>query len=93
MSAFIPGTADLVQYFRYPREVPLDRDGVLPDAEHFLIHLSLDLVIGSYNPGYFRHLDKLNVIGGERPWRVARQTSSCSRATCAGALRECSCCS
>jgi class 3 adenylate cyclase len=68
-----PETAELIQYFRYPGEVPLDRDDVLPDAEHFLIHPSLDLVIGSYSPGYFRHLDKLNVIGGERPWRAARQ--------------------
>ena len=28
-------TAELVQYFRYPGEVPLDRNDVLPDAEHF----------------------------------------------------------
>jgi class 3 adenylate cyclase len=69
-----PETAELVQYFRHPGEVPLDRDDVLPDAEHFLIHPSLDLLIGSYNPGYFRNLDKLNVIGAERPWRPARQT-------------------
>ena len=68
-----PETAELIQYFRYPGEVPLDRNDVLPDAEHFLIHPSLDLLIGSYNPGYFRHLDKLNVIGAERPWRAARQ--------------------
>ena len=69
-----PETAELVQYFRHPGEVPLDRNDVLPDAEHFLIHPSLDLLIGSYNPDYFRNLDKLNVIGAERPWRVARQT-------------------
>jgi class 3 adenylate cyclase len=69
-----PETADLVQYFRHPGEVPLDRDDVLPDAEHFLIHPSLDLLIGSYNPDYFRNLDKLNVIGADRPWRPARQT-------------------
>ncbi|HSA81622.1 MAG TPA: hypothetical protein VLE23_12445, partial [Geminicoccaceae bacterium] len=69
-----PETAELVQYFRHPGEVPLDRNDVLPDAEHFLIHPSLDLLIGSYNPGYFRHLDKLNVIGAERPWRAARET-------------------
>jgi class 3 adenylate cyclase len=68
-----PETAELVQHFRYPGEVPLDRNDVLPAAEHFLIHPSLDLVIGSYSPGYFRHLDKLNVIGAERPWRVARE--------------------
>jgi class 3 adenylate cyclase len=69
-----PETAELIQYFRYPGEVPLDRDDVLPDAEHFLIHPSLDLVIGSYSPEYFRHLDTLNVIGAERPWRVSRET-------------------
>jgi class 3 adenylate cyclase len=69
-----PETAELIQYFRYPGEVPLDRNDVLPDAEQFLIHPSLDLLIGSYNPGYFRQLDKLNVIGAERPWRAARQT-------------------
>ncbi len=68
-----PETAELTQYFRQPGEVPLDRNDVLPDAEHFLIHPSLDLLIGSYSPGYFRQLDKLNVIGAERPWRVARQ--------------------
>jgi class 3 adenylate cyclase len=54
--------------------VPLDRNDVLPEAEQFLIHPSLDLLIGSYNPSYFRQLDKLNVIGAERPWRAARQT-------------------
>jgi class 3 adenylate cyclase len=69
-----PETAELVQYFRHPGEVPLDRNDVLPTAEHFLIHPSLDLLIGSYNPAYFRNLDKLNVIGAERPWRAARQT-------------------
>ena len=65
-----PETAELVQYFRYPGEVPLDRNDVLPDAEQFLVHPSLDLLIGSYNPDYFRHLDKLNVIGADRPWRA-----------------------
>ncbi len=69
-----PETAELVQYFRHPGEVPLDRDDVLPHAEHFLIHPSLDLLIGSYNPAYFRNLDKLNVIGADRPWRAARPT-------------------
>ena len=68
-----PETAELVQCFRHPGEVPLDRNDVLPDAEHFLVHPSLDLLIGGYNPGYFRHLDKLNVIGAERPWRSARE--------------------
>ena len=69
-----PETAELVQFFRYPGEVPLDRNDVLPDAEQFLVHPSLDLLIGSYNPDYFRQLDKLNVIGADRPWRAARQT-------------------
>jgi class 3 adenylate cyclase len=68
-----PETAELVQYFRHPGEVPLDRDDVLPEADHFLIHPSLDLLIGSYNPDYFRHLDKLNVIGADQPWRAARE--------------------
>ena len=67
-------TAELVQYFRHPGEVPLDRNDVLPDAEHFLVHPALDLLIGGYNPDYFRHRDKLNVIGADRPWRSARQT-------------------
>ena len=69
-----PETAELIQFFGFPGEVPLDRDDVLPDAEHFLIHPALDLLIGSYSPDYFRHLDKLNVIGAERHWRSARQT-------------------
>jgi class 3 adenylate cyclase len=68
-----PETAELIQYFRQPGEVALDRDDVLPDAEHFLIHPSLDLLIGSYSPDYFRHQDKLNVIGAERPWRAAQE--------------------
>ena len=69
-----PETAELVQFFRYPGEVPLDRNDVLPDAEQFLVHPSLDLLIASYNPDYVRQLDKLNVIGADRPWRAARQT-------------------
>ena len=32
-----------------PARVPLDRDDVLPEAEQFLIHPSLDLLIGSEN--------------------------------------------
>ena len=68
-----PETAELIQYFRHPGEVPLDRNDILPDAEEFLIYPSLDLLIGSYNPEYFRNLDKLNVIGADRPWRAARQ--------------------
>ena len=68
-----PETAELVQYFRHPGEVPLDRDDVLPQAHQFLIHPSLDLLIGSYNPDYFRNLDKLNVVGADRPWRAARE--------------------
>ena len=69
-----PETAELVQFFGYPGEVPLDRNDVLPDAEHFLIHPGLDLLIGAYSPDYFRRLDKLNVIGADRHWRSARQT-------------------
>ena len=74
MSACTPRPPSWSSIFRYPGEVPLDRNDVLPDAEHFLVHPSLDLLIGGYNPDYFRHLDKLNVIGADRPWRAARQT-------------------
>ena len=84
-----PETAELVQYFRHPGEVPLDRDDVLPQAEQFLIHPSLDLLIGSYNLDYFRNLDKFNVIGADRPGARRARPSSCSRAMFAGSAPSC----
>ena len=80
-----PETAELVQYFRHPGEVPLDRNDVLPDAEHFLIHPSLDLADRQLQPRLFppsrqaqRDRRRAAVARG------ARRPSSCSRATCAG---------
>lgn len=58
-----------VQRFLRPGEATLEPDGVLPRATHYLLHPVLSDVIGRLNPAYLQRVDRLNVVGYDRPWR------------------------
>jgi hypothetical protein len=58
-----------VQRFLRPGEATLEPDGVLPRATHYLVHPVLSDVIGRVNPNYLQRIDRLNIVGYDRPWR------------------------
>ncbi len=60
---------ETVQRFLRPGEGTLEPDGVLPRAEHYLVHPVLSDVIGQVNPGYLARIDRTNIVGYGRPWR------------------------
>ena len=62
-------TGEWRQRFMRPGEAPMDPDGELPLATHYLVHPVLTDVVGQLNPAYLRRMDRHNIIGYERPWR------------------------
>jgi hypothetical protein len=56
------------QRFLHPGEATLEPNGVLPPATHYLIHPILYGVIGRSNPGFLQRIDRVNIVGYERPW-------------------------
>jgi class 3 adenylate cyclase len=58
-----------VQRFLRPGEGTLEPDGVLPQAPFYLVHPVLSDVISRANPDYLQRLDRVNIVGYERPWR------------------------
>src|SRR5262245_6586768 len=59
-----------VQRFLRPGEGTLEPDGVLPQATHYFVHPVLSDVIGRLNPAYLQHVDRMNIVGYGRPWRL-----------------------
>ena len=57
------------QRFMRPGEATFDAGGVLPQATHYLVHPVLTPVIGRLNPGFVQRIDRINIIGYDRPWR------------------------
>jgi class 3 adenylate cyclase len=57
------------QRFMRPGEATLEANSVLPRATHYLVHPVLSDVIGRINPAYLRRIDRVNVVGYDRPWR------------------------
>jgi hypothetical protein len=57
------------QRFLRPGEATLDRDGVLPQANHYLVHPILSDLIGRLNPTYLQRVHRVNIVGYGRPWR------------------------
>jgi len=67
---------ETVQRFLRPGEGTLEPDGVLPRAEHYLVHPVLSDVIGQVNPGYLARIDRTNIVGYGRPWRDRESVDS-----------------
>jgi len=62
-----------VQRFKYPGEADLDAHGILPRAEQYVIHPMLDDIIAQHDAKYYMRMNKMNIIGFDRPWRGARK--------------------
>ena len=56
------------QRFLRPGEATLEPTGALPPATHYLIHPILSDVIGRINPAFLQRIDRVNVVGYDRPW-------------------------
>jgi class 3 adenylate cyclase len=57
------------QRFLRPGEATLQTDGFLPHASHYLVHPVLFDVIARSNPAFLRRIDRVNIVGYDRPWR------------------------
>ena len=60
-----------IQRFLRPGEGTLDPDGVLPHAPYYVVHPVLSDDITRLNPSYLERVDRMNIIGYDRPWRDA----------------------
>ena len=56
------------QRFLRPGEATLETNGVLPRATHYLMHPVLSDVIGRINPAFLQRIDRVNIVGCDRPW-------------------------
>ena len=56
------------QRFLRPGEATLEPNDVLPLATHYLTHPVLSEVIGRTNPAFLQRIDRLNIVGYDRPW-------------------------
>ena len=61
------------QRFLRPGEATLEPNGVLPRATHYLVHPVLFDVIGRINPAFLQRIDRVNIVGYDRPWREPGQ--------------------
>lgn len=70
------------QRFLRPGDATLDPGGVLPGATHYLMHPVLTAVIGRLNPDFLQRIDRLNIIGYDRPWKAPLGSSERTASTC-----------
>ena len=56
------------QRFLRPGDATLEPDGTLPRAGHYLVHPVLSDLIGRVNPAYAQRIDRVNIVGCDRPW-------------------------
>ena len=56
------------QRFLRPGDATLEHNGMLPMATHYLLHPVLSDVIARMNPGYLLRVDRLNIVGYDKPW-------------------------
>jgi len=59
------------QRFLRPGDATLEPSGVLPRATHYLLHPVLTGVIGRLNPDFLQRIDRLNIVGYDRPWKTS----------------------
>ena len=57
------------QRFLRPGEATLEPNGVLPHATHYLLHPVLADVVARVNPAFAQRIDRINIVGYDRPWR------------------------
>ena len=57
------------QRFLRPGEATLETNGILPRATHYLIHPVLFDVIARNNTAFLQRIDRVNIVGYDRPWR------------------------
>ncbi len=67
-----PATGSFVQQFPVVGERLFAPTPVLPDSDYYLIHPVLDDKIRSMSAKYRRHIDSVNIVGYDRPWRHSR---------------------
>ena len=74
------------QRFLRPGEATLETNGILPRATHYLVHPVLFDVIARNNTAFLQRIDRINIVGYDRPWResgpVERTPSTCASAAC-----------
>jgi class 3 adenylate cyclase len=58
------------QRFLRPGDATLEPNGVLPPATHYLLHPVLTDVVGRLNPDFLQRIDRLNIVGHDRPWKA-----------------------
>ena len=56
------------QRFLRPGEATLEASSVLPRATHYLLHPVLSDVIARVNPAFLQRIDRVNIVGYDRPW-------------------------
>ena len=56
------------QRFLRPGDATLDPNGALPRATHYLLHPVLSDVIGRLNLAYLQRVDRMNIVGYDKPW-------------------------
>jgi hypothetical protein len=56
------------QRFLRPGEATLDPGGALPPASHYLLHPVLSDVVARINPAFGQRIDRVNIVGYDRPW-------------------------
>jgi len=59
------------QRFLRPGDATLEPNGALPRASHYLVHPVLSDVVGRVNPAYSQRIDRLNIVGYDKPWHEA----------------------
>jgi hypothetical protein len=57
------------QRFLRPGDATLEPHDNLPRATHYLLHPVLTGVIGRLNPDFLQRIDRLNIVGYDRPWK------------------------
>lgn len=64
-------TGKRVQCFLPTGQGIFQPDGILPPSTHYLVHPVLAGVIARLNPHYAQRIDRVNIIGPDRPWKDA----------------------
>ena len=61
------------QRFLRPGDATLEHNGMLPMATHYLVHPVLSDVIARVHPEYLLRVDRLNIVGYDKPWHDSAQ--------------------